>query len=439
MAAQRPSSPAEVKARQDLTEWAIPVRFLTPSFGGGVLSHTGGLPHLKPFDPITPVRSASIRGHLRFWWRAVHGAWMFDCLESMKKAETEVWGGPSHHGLVSLTVKCHGRPNQSEAIFWRDVSPQGGVRFKPLPGKSALAYGAFPLSPSNEDAKARDSIAGVVTTLPSFTLIVRFQDNARIEDELIRTIQAWLTFGGVSGRWRRGFGAVDSSDTNWSSRLTTSDALLPPRPRREAPLGGTVAFDSDPAYMAVRQAKPGHGWDTGLSILQRFRQGADCGRNPGQGSRPGRSRWPEPDALRRMTRNAATNHERALLTQNKFPRAAFGLPIVFHFKDRGDPQGQVLHRSATSERFPSPVVLRPGPKDQCILLVFRTQRPDSAWLNGSNRIVETSLSSEDIVEMQRNWPDNARHLTAQLSPLGATLQSFMNFFTASTNPPKDAP
>jgi CRISPR-associated protein Cmr1 len=44
----------------------------------------------------------------------------------------------------------------------------------------------------------------------------------------------------------------------------------------------------------------------------------------------------------------------------KFPRAAFGLPIVFHFKDEkiGDPYDTIL-QGRDYERLASPLILRP--------------------------------------------------------------------------------
>ncbi|NPV63073.1 MAG: type III-B CRISPR module RAMP protein Cmr1 [Methanotrichaceae archaeon] len=39
---------------------------ITPIFGGGV--------KVGENDLVTPIRASSIRGHLRFWWRATRGA-----------------------------------------------------------------------------------------------------------------------------------------------------------------------------------------------------------------------------------------------------------------------------------------------------------------------------------------------------------------------------
>jgi CRISPR-associated protein Cmr1 len=82
---------------------------------------------------------------------------------------------------------------------------------------------------------------------------------------------------------------------------------------------------------------------------------------------PGRNRWPEPDAVRRLTKSRSTRHTHAISDLNKFPRAVFGLPIIFEFNpdDRkdGDPKGKytLMGKSKDDknvERLASPLILR---------------------------------------------------------------------------------
>src|SRR5947199_255505 len=47
----------------------------------------------------------------------------------------------------------------------------------------------------------------------------------------------------------------------------------------------------------------------------------------------GRSDWPEPDAIRRLTTKNAKFRLPEHPVEKKFPRAVFGLPIGFKFKD----------------------------------------------------------------------------------------------------------
>jgi CRISPR-associated protein Cmr1 len=122
----------------------------------------------------------------------------------------------------------------------------------------------------------------------------------------------------------------------------------------------------------TRDAKtPIDAWNQVIELFQYFRQGRDLGRNPGQQSnRPGRSRWPEPETIRRVLINPV-NPERGWkhgrldhIPNDAFPRAEFGLPIVFHFQGNGDPPETVLYPAAQAhvvepERMASPLILKP--------------------------------------------------------------------------------
>ena len=100
-----------------------------------------------------------------------------------------------------------------------------------------------------------------------------------------------------------------------------------------------------------------------LRDFRQQRQGADP-------EHPGRSIWPEPSEIRRFTDQSVPAHKTPPIPDppiRKFPRAVFGLPIIFQFKDRdrhnptnkeADPRNTVL-RLDTSERLASPLILKP--------------------------------------------------------------------------------
>ena len=99
--------------------------------------------------------------------------------------------------------------------------------------------------------------------------------------------------------------------------------------------------------------------ETAIKKLADFRQAPNIGRNPGQQTnRPGRSRFPEPDALRRIQRKHHSNHAPEHPAGNIFPRAVFGLPILFHFVGGGEPTDTML-QPTEGERLASPLILRP--------------------------------------------------------------------------------
>ena len=94
-----------------------------------------------------------------------------------------------------------------------------------------------------------------------------------------------------------------------------------------------------------------------IKKLKKFRQH----RRPGaEQRRPGRSYWPEPEFIRRITGMRNPKHAELPNPVNKFPRAQFGLPIIFKFKDdrTGDPQQTEL-KGNKYDRLTSPLILRP--------------------------------------------------------------------------------
>jgi CRISPR-associated protein Cmr1 len=107
---------------------------------------------------------------------------------------------------------------------------------------------------------------------------------------------------------------------------------------------------------------PCEAWREAVDIYQKFRQGVGFARDGGKnGNTPGRSRWPEPDAIRRRTRRHSRYHVPKHEVQDGFPRADLGLPIIFHFKDErdGDPGDFNVSGPETGRtRFASPVITK---------------------------------------------------------------------------------
>ena len=73
-----------------------------PLFGGGY--------EAGKVDPDMPIRASSIRGHLRFWWRATRGA-KFDTVEELRQREGEIWGSMENPSPVVVEVDIVSRGN----------------------------------------------------------------------------------------------------------------------------------------------------------------------------------------------------------------------------------------------------------------------------------------------------------------------------------------
>ncbi len=363
-------------------------RFISPVFGGGV--------DPKKPDPVTPVRVPSIRGQLRFWWRATHADLS---LRELRERETRIFGGvhgdePVASPLV-IQVARQPRPPQSLAVF------QNGNAFNKAPGiTEALAYGAFPLR-GLDAAKIHDTLS-VYTD--SFDLELSFPE--RDAPEIHRALWAWLHFGGLGGRVRRGFGAIElEKATGWA--LPSIQEGWPGGQQHPEATWATLGALQDCVVVAKRPYGNGReAQEALLGLMRRMRQG-DLGRKPNQ-PRPGRSYWPEPDAIRNLYRMTGGRHGTPIHNPRieKFPRARFGAPIIFHFQtppgEREPPDTTLVptlrDKKDPLSRLASPLILRPHANGkggyEALALKLHHRRPDGWALLERNRVKESGLQTK---------------------------------------------
>lgn len=345
MSRRAPTGPApELPPRSSpkLVEETREFEFLTPMFGGGTSA--------RESDLITPVRVPSIRGQLRFWWRAANPRGL-QTVDELREVEAGVFGDTSHRSPLVVRVVKQPKPPIAIDIF-EDFLKGERWRTRDLFGPD-ITYGAFPLRGERNRAGVVVKQHGQLHKLDRFTLCFRYPENIRSDVEA--AVWAWSTFGGLGARTRRGFGAIQA--VNQTSKLDDGfDKHVQPAPEgwmgwpriRHFQAGQHQHQDA----LAAQQSL--------LNALRDMRQGEGRGRRERNGRQtPGRSYWPEPDALRRIARRWASDHEKPLTSIDAFPRAVFGLPIVFHFKDPGDPEDTHLVSVDDRDRWASPLVFRP--------------------------------------------------------------------------------
>lgn len=416
-------TPAKIdfkKQRDGKVELIEKFEVITPVFGGGVyVDQSKG--HEKDHDPITPVRAASVRGQLRFWWRATQ-AHRFDSIEKMREKEEELWGAASKPAQIALEVE--GRPADAPFNVFQWVPSKNNPKKKnlyPIRGKEGLGYGAFPLRP--EASKHPEGTPpGILTTL-SGECALKLWVPANAADDIRQTLDAWLLFGGVGGRTRRGFGAVRSvlhrqpaHPREFLDRFKGKRAIAGVSSLCDAGFALGPIFDDDTEAL-----------NRGLDRFHYFRQGADFGRNKGDGPHhPGRSRWPEADTIRQLTATSSAKHSRPEVWARKFPRAAFGMPIIFHFKDekQGDPRDTEL-RPEGNDRRASPLIIRP-------VRVGEHVRPLALVLNDPQRAREPLILKGTFKRSPAKCDGSLTNEEARaIQPLdGETdpLVAFLNFF-----------
>jgi CRISPR-associated protein Cmr1 len=341
------------------------IRLITPMFGGGV---EAGEP-----DASFPIRGTSIRGQLQFWWRATRGS-ALGTTDELFHRHAEIWGTTEKASPVGVEVRAvrTAAPRPCARYGWDPQAGrgQGGWRLyweEPF-RNSALPYALFPFqgeapSPPRPDVKPKKEPSSFIGG-GSFSLRVRFPESLRVEVE--RAVWAWVNFGGLGARTRRGCGSLccpDLSPTDFDHLETWF----------RAGVQATAAVQRE--WSIVPLAFLTHGgvsspigiWDDLIGFLKYFRQGEEFARNRGQKpNRPGRSRFPEPESIRSVTKPPSSVHARLPhIPDDAFPRAEFGLPIGFHFQPgQGDPPDTFLYPTdgpdgKRRDRMASPLILKP--------------------------------------------------------------------------------
>jgi len=366
-------------------------KLVTPMYGGGV---TAG-----EVDRDMPIRAGALRGQLRFWWRLLNGAGREPA--GLFAAEADLWGGISRNGprASRVALRVEGKP----------------VRNGQLMAKSALDIPAYALIPERGDDPR------LLKPGHEFGLALRFEQTVDEErqKQAVEALRWWASFGGVGARTRRGVGAV---------RVTGDDDPKPVSAAEVEERGGKMVIGR-PAN------SPARAWKDAIEALRLFRQGGDAGRNPGRRGRPGRSRWPEADSIRRLFGTHAPQHRPTHPVDGFYPRAAFGLPLVFHFKDGGDPGGtggdSLVLVPGDRERMASPLILRPW-------FDGRRYRPAALLLPGWEKRICVRVGF-DSKETKAAWPediDERRQPATRIGPMNGrgtdALSAFMRFFEEST-------
>lgn len=324
---------------------------MTPLFSGD-----------DPADGGDAIRVPSIRGQLRFWFRALAAGRGYDETQVWEQEE-EVFGSTRVPSRIALRVDA-----QPGTPVGRGQEPPWTAAGKPFAGTRYL------LGPGlwQDGALSR----GFVPKGRTFELAIRFTGCDRIDSRFLYAFWAWLTLGGLGARTRRGFGQlrchpVDGTAlpdawtflgldeaTSWPTTLAQWNTLAaaPVLPVAEdygahewGPLvtRGAELPDSPtltPAWWGGRvlAARSRNGYSTFNEALQ------DAGRQ-----------WREFLLCSKIDQSRSTPEWRDAIIGdgNQFPRAALGLPVVYH---RPQPPFQATVQADRGQlRRASPVWIRP--------------------------------------------------------------------------------
>ncbi len=290
-------------------EATFQLKLITPMIGGGARP---GQPDLH-----NPIRPSAIRGHLRFWWRALQTD-----RASIREKETRIWGSDKAHGAVSIRV---------------DVTRKGDIKLLRQTSEAELPKYVKGVLVEKRDARDEDRLRVLPSAEFVVTLSARPGTSQADFAEAKRAAEAWIAFGGLGARVRRGAGAVGSPAVTKES-LKGLLGVSPSNPLGVTTLQGATLFLTPPCK------KPSEAFMAAVTVYEGFRKGFPAAQvksrlsqaRQGQAVKPyepNKSPWPEADSIR------AIKGERQLYARNlerklHLPRARLGMPLTIRMMPR---------------------------------------------------------------------------------------------------------
>lgn len=333
------------------------IMIVTPMFGGGY--------EAGKVDEDRFVRESAIKGQLRFWWRATRGA-AYDSAYELRKREAVIFGDTSRPSSVKVKIEILTKELATYVFGGKDSSIPSYLFQRSNKMDKQVTYiskGTFRLCLQwSAEAKA------LKKTEPG-----TFEELNR---DLEAALWAWINFGGIGSRTRRGCGSLycknfspirsdcnESGFSKWLERCIKKYKLVLPMEN-----GAGEWPTLNPNMLLKFDSR--HNKDIWKFVIGQYKNFRRRARN--DGGKIGRSYWPEADSVRNILNMAAPRHDTPIhfFRSNPkeeviaFPRAEFGMPIVFHFSK---PKGGEIKKSVLKKaipREPGDTQLTPADKER---------------------------------------------------------------------------
>ncbi|MBT2288280.1 type III-B CRISPR module RAMP protein Cmr1 [Paenibacillus albidus] len=353
------------KSREKVDTDSYTISIVTPMFGGGIQP---GVVNKK-----NPIRSSSIRGHLRFWWRATRGAACQNVRE-LRKREVEIFGDAHTPSRVKIWVETTGKPELEKV---RELNKNNNKHrlVKKLP-----SYAVFPFN--NNDCNNLEMLEAYTFQLhvgynqyfPKQKGVIKGESPLTVKDlkeEIKPALWAWINFGGLGSRTRRGCGSLYCEDflpERTSSHPKYEDWYQKKIGDYELNLDIHLENKEWPTLsksviIQEHERDSLQAWKDVIKLYHNFRSLPNNTYVYSKTPDYKRSLWPEADSLRRISGMAELVHKPPKPLEKKeivaFPRAQLGLPIIFEFK-----QDKYLKERYNSQREPYKMQLAPKDKSR---------------------------------------------------------------------------
>jgi CRISPR-associated protein Cmr1 len=421
----------------------LALQVTTPLFNGG--ADADGTAGFRPAAEAG-VRAASLRGAMRFWFRALAGTVAGPDLALLARMEEAVFGSAQAASPVKVRIRREGQPKVS-----RDREPKfiqglgGGLRQGRDDGKWLI----YLLGQGLADAAARTLRRDFVEPGRHIDVDFGLSGNEAVDTLAVASLWLLCAYGGLGSRARRGFGglairgssgqlpgdwtpeSVISPDLDhfeqltclWpDDRMTMWQAYLTDLPDVDvAGPTGEEAWAGQPSYpvlsqrwtrAAVRAGNPVHEWTRVLGYAgEQYRWFRAREDTPGVPYRP---------QIKTVEWRNVTGRG-----DNRFAIGSLGLPIVFK---KDGPTVHADHMEGTRAvplRRASPLWLRAVSSDRLSedrqrwkLFSYAFQAdflPPSAavhvWPGKTRQGGEMAVTDDDLVERTDSWINGMREGT----------------------------
>ncbi|WP_281886338.1 type III-B CRISPR module RAMP protein Cmr1 [Paenibacillus sp. YYML68] len=377
------------------------IQLATPMVGGGIAPGNS--------DLTEPIRATAIRGHLRFWWRATLGAACKDSSE-LKIKESAIFGDTNQASPWTIKVRLSESPKETQ------LTPE--------------LYPPYIMFPYRDPKKTS---AGIQSCSFTLHIILNRPGHSEHWDEIECALWAWINFGGIGARTRRGCGSLycktlspschDVPDIrSWivNSLKRYGARLTPPEEGKEWPTLSTRL-----GLPSTRSNNNVHSWKELIEKYQLFRKE----------DHKKRSHWPEPDSIRRITGMSVKKHKESITLSDHdsyaFPRAQLGLPIGirFHSKDctisNGDHYSREPYPTTLTprgaDRLASPLILKvlafSASKGRSIVAVLNQPKINELTLNAIKSKSDNPIHFEKIKTILSRTKISSEHGHIYCSPV----------------------
>lgn len=368
-----------------MTAWtSFHLRVVTPLFSGD---------DPTPTATDSPIRVPSIRGALRYWFRAVAAGHGITDLDTLAAQETEIFGSTRKPSSIALRIAGRTRSQFAPEPDWvmgKDRKPLTGVTY-------LLGLGLW--TPGNGPAAGMQR--PFVRHGAKFTLDVKFGTSETTNARFLHAFRAWLLLGGLGARIRRGFGQLELINVTGKDLPGLWEPAYLARPTDRDSWQQTL---DNEARIPELEEYDDHEWgDTrpsadelpAMPVLSPPWWGAAV--RPGECTSVSRAfdeagtQWRSFMLINKARPGLSTPEWKGAILgeDDRFPRGALGLPVTYHRRaDRDTHQPEynsVVQPADKYGRRASPVWIRPiqtAPGRWALMThVFRCQLlPDNALI-----------------------------------------------------------